>query len=210
MNGPWYPLGVAMGVADGLRDALADVCERVEIAGSVRRQKPKVGDVEIVYAPRYREIRDMFGEVVERVDLVAERLEAMLDAGQIEKRPDKLGRYAWGDKNKLARDPGTGLAIDLFATTLEGFENYLVCRTGPGLLNIEIAERARKKGWKWNPYGRGFSQVDSMGAHHVHVVNAEADVFRFVGLPAMGPVQRRRWEKRGGMKQKARELGVPA
>ena len=39
-----------------------DAFTRVEIAGSIRREKPDVGDIEIVVAPKFENVTDMFGE----------------------------------------------------------------------------------------------------------------------------------------------------
>lgn len=37
-----YPLAVAQEAAETLRDLLAPVCERIEVAGSIRRRKPEL------------------------------------------------------------------------------------------------------------------------------------------------------------------------
>jgi hypothetical protein len=48
---------------------------------------------------------------------------------------------------------------------------------------------AQAKGWKWNPYGSGFSRAVGLG-REVHQVTREQDVFAFVGLPYLEPWQR--------------------
>ena len=47
--------------ATSLCEELADACDRLEIAGSIRREKKEVGDIEIVAIP-IRPV-DMFGDV---------------------------------------------------------------------------------------------------------------------------------------------------
>ena len=47
-----WPLADARAVAERWLAMLAPVCERVQIAGSARREKPEVGDIELVYVPR--------------------------------------------------------------------------------------------------------------------------------------------------------------
>jgi DNA polymerase/3'-5' exonuclease PolX len=37
----------ALAIAEQTRTALAPYCERIEIAGSIRRQKPQVKDIEL-------------------------------------------------------------------------------------------------------------------------------------------------------------------
>jgi DNA polymerase/3'-5' exonuclease PolX len=49
--------------ADELLAELSPVCERIEIAGGVRRQKPECHDIELVAIPRFEPILDIFGMV---------------------------------------------------------------------------------------------------------------------------------------------------
>ncbi|MEQ1842767.1 MAG: DNA polymerase III, partial [Verrucomicrobiales bacterium] len=60
------------------------------------------------------------------------------------------------------------------------------CRTGPGSSNIRIAEAARARGMKWNPYGCGFTH----GAKTI-VMTSEREVFTTVGLPYLAPEDRK-------------------
>ena len=54
----------AKAIADRLLSQLGPYCERIEIAGSVRRGKPDVHDIEIVAVPKITEQSDMFGNIV--------------------------------------------------------------------------------------------------------------------------------------------------
>ena len=51
-------------IADDLRFQLRSYCTRIEIAGSVRRQKPEVKDIELVAVPKVTEAKDLFGNVI--------------------------------------------------------------------------------------------------------------------------------------------------
>lgn len=51
----------ALLIATNLLNDLLPFCERAEIAGSVRRLKPEVKDIEIVVIPKMRKVLDMFG-----------------------------------------------------------------------------------------------------------------------------------------------------
>lgn len=51
----------ALNIASGVIEAIQKECERVEIAGSLRREKPQVNDIELVAVPKIRMLRDMFG-----------------------------------------------------------------------------------------------------------------------------------------------------
>jgi DNA polymerase/3'-5' exonuclease PolX len=48
-------------LADQLLAELAPVCERIEIAGGVRREKPEPHDIELVAIPKMEPMKDMFG-----------------------------------------------------------------------------------------------------------------------------------------------------
>lgn len=45
-------LNQATEIAEKIRTELAPFCDRIEIAGSIRRRKPEVGDIEIVAIPK--------------------------------------------------------------------------------------------------------------------------------------------------------------
>lgn len=53
---PKFPAKLARSVGEKIVEALSPVCARIQIAGSLRRGKPLVGDVEIVYVPRFTEV----------------------------------------------------------------------------------------------------------------------------------------------------------
>ena len=62
-NAEKRPYSQAVVVANALVQVLGPVCHRVEIAGSLRRQKEMIGDIEIVAIPKMH--TDLFGEPLE-------------------------------------------------------------------------------------------------------------------------------------------------
>lgn len=181
-----WPRAAALDVARELCKRLSPLCDRLVVAGSLRRKKPDVGDVEILYIPRLEERQaDLFS--TEMVSLADEEIERMLADGTLAKRPSVTGGTAWGAKNKLALHR-TGMPVDLFRTNEISWWNYLVCRTGPADSNTRIAAEARRKGYQWNPYSAGFTRL-SDGTPFA--VESEAQVFAFVGLPYLAPEDRR-------------------
>ena len=172
MSKPFFRSYEARGIADGLLELMSPLCDRIAVAGSLRRGKRLVADIKIVYVP-----------VSGAVDLL---LVDLLADGRLEKRANIAGAYTWGAKNKFTCHIPSGLPVDFFATDARCFDNYLFYRTGPADLCREIAERARVKGWRWCPYGGGFEHADG----RVHVCGSEAEVFEFVGLEAVGPAHR--------------------
>jgi DNA polymerase/3'-5' exonuclease PolX len=58
-----FPRTVAGDVAIELLALLSAFTERIEVAGSLRRGKSVVGDVEILFIPRYEEEKGFFDTV---------------------------------------------------------------------------------------------------------------------------------------------------
>lgn len=181
----------AIGVARELLIALAPVCESVMVAGSLRRRKAVVGDVELLFIPQMTDgpRTDLLLPPVKiaRTNAVIGEL---LARGVLAKRLSVKGTPAWGEKNKLAVHVASGIPVDLFAATTGNWWNYVVCRTGGKQSNIAICEAAKKSGWKWNPYGDGFSRAAGLG-REVHAVTSEREVFAFAGLPWLEPWERK-------------------
>jgi DNA polymerase (family X) len=191
-----YPRAEAIAVAKVVCDALKPVCEpdRLIVAGSLRRRKETVKDVEILYVGRTQQEadpNDMFAQVT--VNLADRVIEQLVADGVLARRLNVMGREAWGPKNKLAVHVASGISVDLFSATMENWFNYLVCRTGPAESNTRIATRAQSMGWKWNPYGAGFSKLEGLSPT-IQPMTSEQAVFEFVGLKYKEPWERDQFE----------------
>jgi DNA polymerase/3'-5' exonuclease PolX len=186
-----FPRAAALDVARALCEALKPCTERLIVAGSLRRRKPEVGDVEILYVARSGMLTPP-GEIFARMcNLVDEEISRLESAGVLERRRNVNGSEMFGPRNKLMIHKTTGLPVDLFAASPENWWNYLVCRTGPADSNTRICMAAQQRGWKWNPYGSGFSRGGPLaGEPETYEVESEEDVFRFVGLPYAEPWER--------------------
>jgi DNA polymerase/3'-5' exonuclease PolX len=154
------------------------------IAGSLRRKRPVVSDIELLYVPRLNEIDDPEDMLCRKItiDLTEPAIAALLKLGTIAKRPNKRGSFTWGPENKLAVHIASGIPVDFFATTEERFFNALVVRTGPAESNVRIASAAKGIGWKWHAYGNGFTR-----AGETQIVTSERAVFEHVQLPYLEP-----------------------
>ena len=141
-------------------------CLQIEVVGSVRRRKPWVKDVEILYIPK----PGLF-------DPTELRITELINQGVLEVR----GGY--GEWNKFLRHVESGLNIDLFKTTPDRWAVSLAVRTGPKESNIKVATAARRKGWKFHAYGRGFT--DEHGKEII--CTSEREVFELVGLEYKPP-----------------------
>ena len=149
---PRFPLPLAEVTGQAVMRMLADCCERVEIAGSVRRQVFEVGDIELLCIPKAGGV-DLFGAPVASESLLDQRCRELIDEGLLTPRPNKLGATAMGPMNKLLVHPGTGIAMDVFATSAENWGMAMMVRTGPAGFNVRMMSRFRELGMAGHAYG---------------------------------------------------------
>lgn len=181
-----YSRAECIPVARQIVNRLAPFCERLIIAGSLRRGASEVGDIEVMYISRTE--KRPFDLFTTRDCLLADlELERMIAERLIAPRANKLGTTAWGSLNKLAIHCESGIPVDLFRTTPEKWFCSLVCRTGPAALNTRIATEARRRGYRWNPYGSGFTCLADGAVHPVH---SEREIFDFLSIPYCSPLER--------------------
>ena len=136
------PWAFAAAVADEVLAELTSFCTRLEVAGSIRRRRETVKDVEVVCVPRVRpSALDMFGKPLEKpVDMLAMYLDEHVKgkAGIWKLRPGKDGRTTFGALNKLllrrvdvTLHPDGWMPVDVFTATDENWGRDLWVRTGP-------------------------------------------------------------------------------
>lgn len=105
---------------------IADSCERLEIAGSIRRGAPTVKDFEVV--------------AIGRGAALHHKLDGLLNRGVIEKQVKSDGKTRWGMKYRAL--VYNGMTVEIFITTPENWGVTLVIRTGPG-----VGEEGAPKRW---------------------------------------------------------------
>ena len=156
---------------------LAPVCERIEIAGSIRRRKPEVGDIELLVIPKYDGM----------VDQLDRELGGLMLQQILGHRRNKLGNITYGPQNKLLFHKPSGIGVDIFSTTVACWPVALVVRTGGKSTNQEISTRAIERGMRFHAYGPGFTRADNTEL----VCSSEEGVFRAVGLRYLEPWERK-------------------
>lgn len=183
-----YPTSEAIEAARPILAALRPCVERIIVAGSLRRRKREVGDIEILYIPKMEEQTvpgDLFARrMANLADQAITKVEAQ---GLLARRKNVKGSEVYGSKNKLMVHVASGIPVDLFSATETNWWNYLVCRTGPAASNTRIASTAQERGYQWNPYGAGFTRLSD---RQIIPMDSEEAVFRFVGLPYAEPWER--------------------
>lgn len=141
------PLADADRVAAELLVVLGPACERIEVAGSVRRRRPDVGDIELVAVPTLVGVPGLFeptGSVNRLWDLV----------NNLVGRPGEPRLLAthqsdpkMGERYAKLRHPASGLQVDLFTARPETFGLILLIRTGPADYSQWFVVEARRRGF---------------------------------------------------------------
>lgn len=170
------PAEEARRVAEELKRRLEPCCERIEIAGSLRRQLPDVSDIELLVVPK----REGKGDFLHRA------LMRLIFDNVLDYRRSKRGSRMYGPQNKFLLHVESGIPVDIFCTTEESWPMALVIRTGPKESNIAIATAAQRKGWRLKAYGSGFDTPN--GPIRCH---SERKVFELVELPYLEPWERK-------------------
>lgn len=193
-----YPLGLARGVAEELYRLLAPVCERIAIAGSIRRGQLEVGDIELLCISIFgtpgppKVLTDLFGEP--RATAPTGRLQrSLLDilvldlelVGVFRRRLSRRGHEAFGPLNKLLVHVPTGIPVDLFSTTRENWGMALLVRTGPAEWNIRVMARLRRLGMMGHAYA-GITLADGKEL----TCPSEESVFEKLGWEYVAPENR--------------------
>ena len=144
----------AVSIGTAIQDIFDAYCSRSIIAGSVRRLKPLVKDIEILCIPKPAEgQRDLFGNVLDdQADALTLYLRGAVREGKSwALRPNIRGGTTFGTLNKLMLYEGT--PVDIFTGTVANLGRDLWVRTGPAEWNMATAKRAIELGMKFHAYG---------------------------------------------------------
>ncbi len=180
---PKRPLADVRPVADELVARLRPACERLEIAGSIRRGRPAVGDIELVAVPRFEdrerpEQGTLFGAPrparKERDNLLWDAVDGL--GVTYSKRGPVYRQFSW-----------RGVRVDVYTCERGNWGWILFHRTGPGYLRAKIGSMlvdrgfAAVDGWIWDARGLSIDRVETP---------EETDVFRLLGIAELPPDRR--------------------
>jgi DNA polymerase/3'-5' exonuclease PolX len=182
-----WPIAEAREAAEELVSLLGPFCERIEVAGSIRRNRAQVGDIELLAisktSPAYvlhpDTLRPLFW-----IHLDAQVRE-LIAKDLLRYRLNKLGRKTYGRLNKLLIHVASGIPVDLFSTIEENWGMSMVVRTGPKEFNIKMMTRLKALGLQGHAYG---GVTDKEGKELT--CPTEVEVFRLLQWPYVAPEQR--------------------
>lgn len=189
---PKRPYAEVVKIAEALKERLTPFCERLELAGSLRRRKPMIGDIELVAIPKFEERvvtpAGLFQEAkTERVHLLKEYLDGLMAEGKISHTPQK----AWGDRYSrflVQSKQGHEYKVDLFMPRPENWGVIFLIRTG----SAEFSEWMVTEGHKGGPLPAGYRVAGGeLLLNEVVVPCPEEEVyFEVVGIPFVDPAER--------------------
>lgn len=163
--------------AQALVAYLTPRCERIEIAGSIRRKKEMVGDIEIVAIPRLDPITNLFGEV-------SGHHSQLNDAALFA----ELGRVLRSGLHYVQVEMADGVCLDLFITTPEQWGVIYTIRTGSADFSHWLVTPRQQGG-----ACPGFAKVRDgriwVGSTALDTPE-ERDVFKALELPWISPEAR--------------------
>jgi DNA polymerase/3'-5' exonuclease PolX len=163
--------------ANNICDLLRPVCTRIEIAGSLRREKSEVGDIEICAIPTYS--TDLFGDQFYSAAVIGE----VLRSAGFEMDKD-------GENYKKFFYVAAQIWIDLFLTTPEQWGLIFMIRTGSADFSRMMMTNKQQGGYM--PSNLKVSGGRVWIGNQVMVTPEEKDVFKLWGMEFVEP-KNRRW-----------------
>lgn len=163
-----YPLDVASKWAKAIVAELKPFCQRIEVAGSIRRRCAQVNDVDLVAIPSdvdalVARLRRKAAMWTGGADIVSVTLDSGLQIDCFLAKPETR---------------------DLLDTEPSNWGSIMLCRTGSRFFNMAFAERCRMRGLHWNPQLGIFRNGVRMASV------TEEDLFHWAGLKVVPPEKR--------------------
>lgn len=155
-------LDKALEIAERTKELLAPYCERIEIAGSIRRKKPEVKDIELVAIPKPY-----------NVGLFESGIATVVNQWQ-KVRGELPCKYT----QRLLPD---GIALDLFFTNHENWGLTYATRTG----SADYSHKVLGTGWVKHGYESKGGQLYING-EQINIPE-EKDLFELIGVPYLDP-----------------------
>jgi DNA polymerase/3'-5' exonuclease PolX len=159
---------------------------RIEIAGSIRRRRPYVHDVDVVGIPVIR--HDMLGSMLMSQEFpFGEWVTRRADEEAPEGTPETVKFIRCGEKvsptRKSVRFFWKGIEFDVYIATPENFAIMWLIRTGPAEQNQALAVRAKRQGKKL-AFSRG---VEQKSTGKILTFDTEKEVLQSLWLPYTFP-----------------------
>lgn len=192
------PHYLVQSVAEQIVANFEPYCQRIEIAGSLRRKKEMVGDIEIVAIPIVNEQKTLWGKTASNklhFNKLLNHVDHLLKMQKIGQAKDSAGRHRWGEKMRsiaLITDKGEKYKIDLFMCTEVNWGNIFLIRTGSRAFSKWMVTKTTDGGGM--PVN--MRQLDGRLWEYIHgaweplEIREEEEWFDVVGVPYVQPEYR--------------------
>lgn len=163
-----YPYAEAYKIALDVLEQLRPYCIRAEIAGSIRRKKSDIGDVEIVAVP-----------LPYSIGLLEDGIASVVNKWQKIK-----GEMEYGKTKYTQRVLPEGIKLDLFFAEEGNWGSVFAIRTG----SADYSHKVLANGWVRQGFKSdgGYLFRDGEG----YEVREEKDLFKLIGIPFVEPEYR--------------------
>lgn len=159
-----YELNYAAGMADRFISLLDPCCERIAVAGSIRRKRPQVKDIDLVIIP----------------NSVSALGITLLRHGEI------LTKKRLDSKTKIIKYRFRGIQVEMYIANKDTWPMLLLVRTGSKEHNQHLAHVAKLWGKKFKANGEGILDADGNKISG----DTEESIFEALGLEWVPPEER--------------------
>jgi DNA polymerase (family X) len=147
-------------IAERVKQTLSPYCDRIEIAGSIRRQKPIVNDIDLV--------------IIEKPEAVLNLPTLLFSMGVLKINGPDIKRLIL---------PMDNINLDIYIATPATWATLLLIRTGSKGNNIRLATIAMRRGWQLKANGDGL-----FDEHNNRVAgDTEESIYQALGVPYQQP-----------------------
>jgi len=122
----------AVGIAGRVVQELSPHCERIEVAGSIRRKRPFVHDIDLVCIP---------------------------SSGAFVTALQSLGQLKVGGQKVLRVNLPEMISLDVYVATPSTWATLLLIRTGSAKHNVRLCSLAKSKGMRLHADGSGLFAI---------------------------------------------------
>ncbi len=158
----------ALGIAERIREQLRPFCDRIEIAGSIRRKKPEVKDIEIVAIPKFYQT-GIFEDGIARIVNQWEKVKGEMDYNRC--------KYT----QRILPD---GIKLDLFFAEPGNWGSIYAIRTG----GADYSHKVLANGWVKKGFTSEGGYLKRNG--NTYSVREEEELFKLLGIPFCLPENR--------------------